>query len=148
MGVCICLWPSEDNFGDILRKPSLWKGFSLSWNLPTRLVGLASKPQGPSRLFLPSTGIMSMCHHAWHFDMTSEDETYVFMFAKRVLSHVSYFFNPEKKIINENKMKANRQNSTWGGRVWMMGGTRDTSPVSMSSKELGRFWNYWHREQC
>lgn len=89
---------------------------------------------------LPSTGIMSMCHHAWHFDMVSEDETQVFMFMKRAgLFPPELFLQSWKK--NSWKWVESKQtkNSTWGGGVWTKVGTRETSQVPVSPKELGRF---------
>lgn len=136
MGVSICLWQSEDNFSDILRKASLWKDFSLSWNLPIRLAGPASRPQGSSQALVlwVCVTMLAFWHDFW---------------GRNSCLHVceaGWTFPPElflqswKNKIHENELKANRQKTALGveGFGWRWG-TRETSQALISPKELGRF---------
>lgn len=43
----------------------LEKGLSMVWSSAIRLNWLLRKPQGSTRHYLPSPGIISMHHHAW-----------------------------------------------------------------------------------
>lgn len=43
-------------------------------------------PQGPFCLFLLSTGILSACHHVWHFYLGAESQTQVPVLGRQALS--------------------------------------------------------------
>lgn len=124
MGVSICLWQSKDNFSDILRKPSLWNGFSLSWNLPIRRAGLASRPQGSSQALVLWVCVTMPGILTWFLRMKLKSSC---LWSRLAFSHLSYFFNPEKKKnkIHENELKANRQKIALGvegfGQRWGQG---------------------------
>jgi hypothetical protein len=66
--MCACCGGPESALSVILMVQSIsflrW-GFSLSWNSSGRPNWLAREPQRSTCLCLPSSGIASMCHHAW-----------------------------------------------------------------------------------
>lgn len=64
---CTCEWGYQNPFLRCHLSLFSKQNISLAWSSLFRVDWLASKPQGSSRLYLPSTGITSAYHHAWLF---------------------------------------------------------------------------------
>lgn len=78
------------------------QGFSLAWNLSSRLGWLSKKPHRSASLYLSSNGIThtSTCHALFVLNVGSEDWTQVPLLAGQTLYHINWaiFLNPSTWI--------------------------------------------------
>lgn len=75
--------------GVILEKIMRW-GLTLTYSSLIRIERMARIPQGSSWLFLLSTGITHVHHHASHFYMEFWDPTWIFLLTTQKLCQLSY----------------------------------------------------------